>query len=588
MEFRALQISVQVPMPNVVIMAFWLCFSLSAADSQAASREAGKRVALVLGNSSYQGIDDLPNVRNDVRLITKKLRSLGFETKIALNSSRKQMLMNIREFGGRLNETDVALFYYAGHAIAYGNANYLIPSSGAGKLDKTTLEFDAVELDRVLAEMRDSGAAVNIVIMDACRDNPFKQSSATRSIGNTQGLQAPAAQVKGMYIAYSTSPGTVALDGEYSNSPYTRALAQYIDQPGLGINEIFTKVRRSVIETTDNAQVPWEQSSLTDEFYFASEQADTERAKQQKIETQLADLKQQLENERRAKAIVEQERKLALQRLRLSEEARKREEKLGEKQTEDIREAAKLAQLELRRLQRQHRKEGIRQLGEAQLKHDDQIAKLKAQQMLGIAVKAPQREALVEKRSDARVGKKHPDQVSEALINEGPEAKLNVEVNMTRAQQAESAKKSNDSKLLEIAKAEQRERQNLARLDWQETQVAIRKQKLIAAMLDNCQALQASSASGQRVLKCFKDVLERDANNKIAKIGIDTLKHSYQKKLGVSLEDERLAKVNREYALLQSIEPNLSRLKFGERVQNLRDEKRKLTQASSRRILPTF
>lgn len=314
----------------IVLMAQ---FSLSVAALPAAKDE--RRLALILGNSKYEGLENLPNVKNDTSLMAKKLKSLGFDTKVVLNSSRKKMLKSINEFGAQLDDNDIGLFYYAGHAVQHDNVNYMIPSKGASEISSSSLEYDAVELDRVIAQMRDASSGTNIVIMDACRDNPFKSSIRSRGLGKTKGLAMPATGSRGLYIAYSTSPGEVAQDNDATNSrysPYTRALANYIDKPGLGINDIFTKVRSEVIASTNNNQVPWEISSLTSDFFFSSDQTDEEKENELKIEAELQELKKLLAEERQAKIEAQKARQDSLEKLKENQLTLEQQTELLEKE----------------------------------------------------------------------------------------------------------------------------------------------------------------------------------------------------------------------------------------------------------------
>lgn len=311
---------------------------------QAKTEVEPRRLALLIGNSKYDGLDNLPNAKNDIRLMSKKLKSLGFEVKTVKNSSRTTMLQSINEFGDRLNDVDVSLFYYAGHAVQHENINYMIPSKDASKINNSSLEYDAVDLNRVIAQMRDASSSTNIIIMDACRDNPFKSSVRARGLGKTKGLALPSTSARGLYIAYSTSPGEVALDNGVDNgrySPYTEALANYIDKPGLGINDIFTRVRSEVIQKTGNAQVPWEISSLTSDFYFSGEQTNEEKENERKIEAQLQALKAELEAERKAKREAEVAQEQSLKLLQESKIFRQ-----NQAQAKELSESALAAELE--------------------------------------------------------------------------------------------------------------------------------------------------------------------------------------------------------------------------------------------------
>ena len=170
------------------------------------------------------------------------------------------------DFGELLEEYDVGLFYYAGHGLQVGGENYLIPVD-AVLMKESDVDYDCVAIGRILGKMEDSGSETNIIILDACRDNPFERSWSGRS-AKTKGLafmNAPS----GSIIAYATSPGKTAADGEPGrNGLYTGALMQFIQTPGLQIEDVFKNVRSLVEEKTKSLQTPWESTSLKGSFYF--------------------------------------------------------------------------------------------------------------------------------------------------------------------------------------------------------------------------------------------------------------------------------------------------------------------------------
>ena len=225
---------------------------------------AEKRIALVIGNSSYK-VAPLPNPKNDAKLIAQTLRKIGFEVLETLDASQKLMKKAIRTFSRKIREAGddgVGLFYYAGHGVQVSGRNYLIPVDaeieGEGDVD-----LESIDADAVLAAMEHSGARMNFVILDACRNNPFKRGfrSGTRGLAR---MNAPT----GSLIAYSTSSGNVAADGKGKNSPYTEALAKGI-LSGQAVERMFRQVRNEVRVNTRQKQTPWESSSLVgDDFYF--------------------------------------------------------------------------------------------------------------------------------------------------------------------------------------------------------------------------------------------------------------------------------------------------------------------------------
>ncbi|MEM6487261.1 MAG: caspase family protein [Pseudomonadota bacterium] len=229
-----------------------------------ASAVAEARIALVIGNGAYTTGGALDNPPNDARLVGSALEGAGFDVTYLIDADEDRMEDAIRDFGSALRrapEGTVALFYFAGHGVQTGGRNFLIPV-GASVRDEADLEGEAVAADWVLRQMESAGTT-NIMILDACRDNPFATSFRSSSRGLAQ-MGAPT----GSFIAYATAPGDVAYDGRGRNSPYSAALARGIRTPGVPIESLFKRVRREVLAETDNGQTPWESSSLIDDFVF--------------------------------------------------------------------------------------------------------------------------------------------------------------------------------------------------------------------------------------------------------------------------------------------------------------------------------
>ncbi len=229
-----------------------------------------KRLALVIGNSNYTYGGTLANPENDADAISNKLIDLGFNVLAHKDLDQKSMMQIIDDFGMILKHYDVGLFFYAGHGIQAKGTNYLIPVD-ANIRSENDVEYNCVKADRLLARMEDAGSNVNIIILDACRDNPFERQWTRSTTG--RGLAFMNSPV-GTLIAYSTAPGTTASDGYAENSPYTTALINYIDQPNTTILQMFQHVRKEVREKTDNLQIPWESTSLEGNFYFVTEKTD--------------------------------------------------------------------------------------------------------------------------------------------------------------------------------------------------------------------------------------------------------------------------------------------------------------------------
>jgi carboxyl-terminal processing protease len=234
----------------------------------AVSAEAEPRVALVIGNSNYGGgIGKLPNPANDAALMSTALQQTGFDVIKVVDADQKKMKRAIVEFGEKLANAGpkaTGLFYYAGHGIQVKGLNYLIPVDAHIERE-ADVGIESITADDVMEQMEFAANAVNIIILDACRNNPVSRSmrSATRGLAPMQ-----SDSVRGTFIAYSTAPGQTAADGTGSNSPYSQALAKAIVQPGVGIEEVFRDVRGQVMQATEEKQIPWDSSSLTAPFYF--------------------------------------------------------------------------------------------------------------------------------------------------------------------------------------------------------------------------------------------------------------------------------------------------------------------------------
>jgi formylglycine-generating enzyme required for sulfatase activity len=241
----------------------FICLLLSAVAPAAAET----RLALVIGNGSYGGgIGPLANAPNDAQLITKALRSADFSVTTVIDADQKAMKRAFADFGQALTAAGpdtVGLFYYAGHGVQVDGKNFLIPS-GAVIESQADVGMEAVDANWVLEQMKFAGNRMNIIILDACRNNPLPVSS-TRSL--EKGLARMDAPT-GSFIAYSTAPDAVAFDGTGSNSPYSQALAAAIENKQLPLELLFRQVRVEVMNQTGNKQVPWDSSSLTGEFYF--------------------------------------------------------------------------------------------------------------------------------------------------------------------------------------------------------------------------------------------------------------------------------------------------------------------------------
>jgi uncharacterized caspase-like protein len=249
---------------RLIGLVFFVCvfagFALQGAHAE-------KRIALVIGNGAY-GNQPLSNPANDATLMAETLRTVGFEVVEVIDADGRDMKKAVHTFSRSLSRAGsdaVGFVYYAGHGIQAQGENYMIPVDARIE-EAIDVELEGFPASTLLSVLQNAGNRLNIVVMDACRNNPYK--AATRSSGSGLArMDAPS----GTLIAYSTAPGKIAADGRGSNSPYTRALARSITTPGAKVEDIFKTVRVAVMERTNDAQVPWESSSLTGDFFFVDE-----------------------------------------------------------------------------------------------------------------------------------------------------------------------------------------------------------------------------------------------------------------------------------------------------------------------------
>ncbi len=230
-----------------------------------------KRVALVIGNSAYSHAPTLANPANDATDMADALTALGFVVVKGLDLDKAGFDKTLRAFTSELEGAETALLFYSGHGLQVGGQNYLVPIDAKIGRERD-LDFETVRMDLVLKQMElERDGKTNIVILDACRDNPLTRNLArsmgTRSTVIGSGLAEVQTGV-GTFIAYSTQPGNVALDGSGRNSPFTAALARHMLEPGQTLTSVMINVRRDVLAATSGKQVPWDHSALTGEFFF--------------------------------------------------------------------------------------------------------------------------------------------------------------------------------------------------------------------------------------------------------------------------------------------------------------------------------
>lgn len=240
---------------------------LNQEPAQQTNPSSEHRIALVIGNGAYTNAPALKNPPNDARDMTATLKALGFDVVSGINVNQRDMKRLIREFGQKLKAGGPGLFYYAGHGVQSKGRNYLIPVD-ADIQSEIEAEDAGVDVSLVLGYMDDAQNGLNIVILDACRNNPFARSFRSAANGLAQ-VDAPT----GTLIAYATAPGRVASDGTGQNGLYTSELLKQMRVPGLSATEMFMRVRAEVMKQTSNKQVPWEASSLVGSFYFSKSPA---------------------------------------------------------------------------------------------------------------------------------------------------------------------------------------------------------------------------------------------------------------------------------------------------------------------------
>ena len=240
----------------------------SVLEQNEAQRVSERRVALVVGNSAYRNVPSLTNPANDAALIAKTLSSLGFElvggsAQIDLDKPAFEAI--VKRFGLLLQGAEVGLFYYAGHGVQVHGENYLVPVS-ANPEREADVDFEMLGTTLVMRQMEGAHTRLNLLLLDACRNNPFgTRASRATSRGLAQ-MEAP----EGTLISFATQPGNVASDGEDGDSPYTKALAQTIQRPGLGLFDVFNQVGLEVKKQTGGSQQPWVSSSpIGGSFYFS-------------------------------------------------------------------------------------------------------------------------------------------------------------------------------------------------------------------------------------------------------------------------------------------------------------------------------
>ena len=233
-----------------------------------------RRVALVIGNGAYEYAPALENPVNDAVDIATRLDALGFEVIDGYDLEFGKMQELVRDYARALEGAEVGLYFYAGHGLQVDGRNYMVPVD-ATLSDEGAVDFEAIDMNLVLDQLAREPGRTSLVFLDACRDNPLasnlaRQAAAARSIAMGQGLAQLESVAVGTLIAYSTQPGATAADGTGRNSPFTDAILHHLETPGLEVQQLMRRVRQTVVDGSDGLQVPWDNSSLTEDFYFVA------------------------------------------------------------------------------------------------------------------------------------------------------------------------------------------------------------------------------------------------------------------------------------------------------------------------------
>ena len=227
----------------------------------------------MVGNSGYTNVPRLPNPRNDASDMIGRLKAMGFDVIPGLDLDRNGFLNTLATFGRAAEGADVALFFYAGHGLQVNGQNYLVPTDAKVEYE-AELDIALIPVPLVMQQLG-RGSRVNIVLLDACRDNPFaKDLSRTLGTRSSSALGRGLSRIQtasGTFIAFATQPDNVAQDGTGRNSPFTGAFLANMEKPGLSLSDLMIEVRNEVMRQTNGKQVPWDLSSLTGRFSFKIE-----------------------------------------------------------------------------------------------------------------------------------------------------------------------------------------------------------------------------------------------------------------------------------------------------------------------------
>lgn len=355
------------------------------------------RVALVIGNAAYKNVPALANATNDARSMATVLRKLGFSVVEVVDGSKDQMSKSIDQLQLKLKGRQaVAMLYYAGHGLQLDWHNFMVPVDA--KLDEASdVPKQTIDIENVINVLKKSGTRMNIIVLDACRDNPFAEKASGKGLAQ---LDAP----PGTYLAFATSPGNVAEDGDVSegNGLFTQFLLKELQKPA-SIENVFKRVRLQVRQKSQGRQIPWDSSSLEEEFAFNDgakytfNPADLIKEAKEKQEKLKADAEAAKQRELEIARQIEQER------VRLAEEQKQREMDVEAQRKREI-EIAKQQELERRRLaEAQKIKEQlVRQKAEAESKERERQLVLAAEEQKRLALESEKARSRIEAETKER------------------------------------------------------------------------------------------------------------------------------------------------------------------------------------------
>jgi len=303
-----------------------------------------EQVALVIGNNDYE-FSPLENAVNDATKVAGVLKQKGFKVILKTNLTYARMKEAVREFENELAaKKDVGLLFYAGHGVQIKGENFLIPVNNQEMRDEMDVQDKAINVDDITQRMTQSKVKLSVVILDACRDNPFKPTATrSRSMGMTRGL-TPMQAAEGMVIAYATDPGSTASDGDGGQGLYTSYLVETLQEPGLEIEKVFKEVSRKVKAASKGKQKPWYNASIEGTFCFGGCQDQLKIMEDAIRERLLKEQQQQIEQQRisaeKAAAVKEAENK---QKQQLAEQQRIAAKEAESKQKQQLAEQKRIA-----------------------------------------------------------------------------------------------------------------------------------------------------------------------------------------------------------------------------------------------------